>query len=130
MPRSDPACARHLVINDFANLDPVDEQLGTLLFEPCHVPDFEREEIKRARNAETAIDTRIVFGRNSRDVAVFHEGEQLVPSGIEEDMANLSAFFHADSVAAHRLEAEHSFVKLASLVEVQSREPDVRESFV
>lgn len=46
------------------------------------------EMIERARHAEAAIDARIVFGGNAGDAARFHEGEQLIAPGIEEDVGS------------------------------------------
>src|SRR5215472_69985 len=121
---------RPVMINDFADLDALGEQLGTFLFQSRYAPGFEREMIEGARHAKTAIDAGVVFGRNAWNSACLHEGEQLIATGIEEDVANLAALLHRDCVAAYWFEAEHPLVKLARLVEVQGGEPDVRKSLM
>jgi hypothetical protein len=48
----------------------------------------------------------------------FHERDELIMSGVEEDMTNLAPLFDRDGVADDRLKAKYVFVKLARFVEI------------
>src|SRR5258705_12804896 len=79
------------------------------------------------RATEHPVVPSVVLGRDSRHATCLHEGHQLVVSGIEEDVTDLSAFLDLEDVAAHRLEPEDALVEVARPVQVQGREADVRE---
>ena len=82
-----------------------------------------QQEIETLKNSEAAERTRV-----ERDEK--HESDQLIAAGVEEDMTDAPALADVDDVAADRLEPEHALVKLACLVEVERRQPDMREALV
>ena len=45
--------------------------------------------------------------------------QELIASGIKEDVPDLPAFFDLDDVAAHRLEAQDVLVEVAGLIQIQ-----------
>ena len=52
----------------------------------------------------------------------------LAVAHVEEDVADATALLHFHGVGAHRAEAEDVFVEGAGRVEVERRQPDVREA--
>src|SRR5262249_32008843 len=83
-----------------------------------------------ARHAQSAIDAGVVVLRHAGNVARLHEGDQLVASDVEEDVAQRAAFLDAQGVFDDRLEAQHVLVEGARLVEVEGREADMGEALV
>src|SRR5215831_9467747 len=121
---------RPVMVNDFTDLDALGHQLCTFLLESGHAAGFEGEMVERTGHPQAAIDARVVFCRNTWNSACLHEGQQLIATGIKEDVANLAALFDRYRVTSHRLETEHALIELAGLVEVQRGETDVRKSLV
>jgi len=68
--------------------------------------------------------------RHARHVVRLHEGNQLVAPDIEENVTQRAAFLDTQGVGNDCLEAQHVLVEGPSLVEVESRETDVRKAFV
>ena len=118
------------MIDHVRHFDALGEELVALLVERRLRARLEGEVIKRARHPEPAVDARVVLSGNARDTARLHERQELIAPRIEEDVADAPALLDLDDVAAHGLEPQHVFVEVAGLVEVQRRQPDVREPFV
>ena len=75
--------------------------------------------IKRRRHAEAAVYARIVLDRNAGDAARLHEREQLIATGVEENMPNRATFLNLDGISNYGFEAQNPFVKRGSLIQVQ-----------
>src|SRR2546422_131894 len=96
----------------------------------CFGARLEREMIERVRHPEPVVDPGVVVRRYARHAPRFHEGDELIAPGVEEDVADLPAFLDPEGVATHRLELQDVLVEVTRPVEIQCREADVREPLV
>jgi len=81
-------------------------------------------------NAKALVDARFVLRGNAVNALRLHEGQQLVASDIEEDVADRSAFGDPNQLVDHHLEAQNLLVKRSGRLHVQRRQTDMRKSFV
>src|SRR5579875_180155 len=110
-----------VVIDDLGHFHAFRGQLLALGFESRFGTGLEREVIEGRRNAEAAVDARVIFHRNARYAARLHESQKLITAGIEKDMADLAAFLDFNRVGYDDFETEDPFVKVARFVQIERR---------
>src|SRR5213594_469420 len=119
-----------VVVDHVRHLDAAGDERVAHLVEPRLGASLEREVIERVPPPEPVVDPGVVLRRYARHAPRFHEGNELIAPGVEEDVADLPAFLDPEGVAAHRLELQDVLVEVTRPVEIQCREADVREPLV
>jgi hypothetical protein len=106
-----------LVVDDVSDLHALGAQLIALFGQSSRRTRLEGKMIEAGRNAEAAVDARIVFCRHVRNPVWFQKGDKLIAPDIEKEVSKVPTFLDLYRVGDNRVESQNALVKLPGLVE-------------